>query len=94
MAKIYTAQEMRDAADLREAWGDKDEVNNMLRQAADMIEREARREKEYEYSLKMASGRVTNGRFSDEETARRFAMYGDTVVRREVGVWKEVKECK
>lgn len=40
-SKIYTAQEMRYAADVREAWGDKDEVNNMLRHAADMIEREA-----------------------------------------------------
>ena len=30
---------MRDAADLREAWGDKDEVNVMLRYAADMVER-------------------------------------------------------
>lgn len=41
--KVYTAQEMRDAADLREAWGDKDEVNNMLRQAADALEREEKR---------------------------------------------------
>ena len=38
-SKVYTAQEMRYAADLREAWGDKDEVNNMLRWAADVVER-------------------------------------------------------
>ena len=38
-SKIYTAQEMRYAANLRDAWGDKDEVNAMLYYAADMVER-------------------------------------------------------
>ena len=40
-SKNYTAQEMRNAADSREEWGDKNEVNNMLRQAEDIVEREA-----------------------------------------------------
>ena len=40
-SKVYTARDMRNAAHSREEWGDKNEVNNMLRQAADMIEREA-----------------------------------------------------
>ena len=44
--KRFTAQEMRYAADVREAWGDKDEVNNMLRQSADSIEREAAKDAE------------------------------------------------
>ena len=51
MSKIYTAQDMRDAANSREAWGYKDEVNNMLRQSADAMEREVSREKTYEYRL-------------------------------------------
>ena len=39
MAKSYTAKEMREAADSREEWGEKDEVNNMLRYSAEVVER-------------------------------------------------------
>lgn len=108
ITKVYTAAELREAADnfwvgvviceVKDEDGrvvkhiKHDEVIAMLRQAAEMMEREEKREKKYEYSFKMASGRLTNGSFSDEETARRFALYGDTVVRREVGEWMEVND--
>lgn len=91
-SKIYTAQEMRHAADTREAWGDKDEVNNMLRQAADMIEREERRKKKYEYSAKYGNGFVselhssTIGGTDYAKESKGFV----GVVRREVGEWEEV----
>lgn len=40
------SSQVGNAAKMREAWGDKDEVNNMLRQAADSIEREAAKDAE------------------------------------------------
>ena len=57
-SKVYTAHEMRYAADVREAWGDKDEVNNMLRQAADMIEREAAKDTAVERLREIVEGLI------------------------------------
>lgn len=96
----YTAKQMRDAANSREAWGYKDEVNNMLRQAANAMERKKKREKKYEYKVLYC---IRNGRTEesirhteDIKTARRilgiYASHKDAnIVRREVGEWEKVK---
>lgn len=101
-SKVYTAQELRAAADLREAWGDKDEVNNMLRQAADMIERkkrEKKREKKYEYSVHPADVYgVFQHRSAAELNVNFFKALGVRahLIRREVGDWEKIKipPCK
>ena len=92
-SKVYTAQEMRYAADLREAWGDKDEVNNMLRWAADMMEREAKRKKKYEYAEMYSNGDVGHEKGDSIDDVNRFLSDGSIIVRREVGEWKEVKNA-
>ncbi|MCQ2299949.1 MAG: hypothetical protein MJZ81_07500 [Bacteroidales bacterium] len=93
-SKVYSAQDMRDAANSREAWGYKDALNNMLRQAAEALERE----KKYEYSVLYC---VDESEFND---VRHFDTLDDAkdnvddcgydelkFVRREVGEWEEVK---
>lgn len=54
MAKVYTAQEMRIRATFeKNVWGD-DSTAEMLRQAADLMEREEKRPKKYEASIRYA----------------------------------------
>lgn len=81
-SETYTAQEMRYAADVREAWGDKDEVNNMLRQAADMMDRAEERMAEHnEYMANYPEG----GRFyhiTERIEDCNYIIHGDT--RKEV----------
>lgn len=113
MTKIFTAQEMREAADNFWVGGVISEVKDeagrvvkhikhdaviaMLHQAADMMEQEERREKRYEYALYSrplvsSSGDPVGEIFSSKEPVRRIMFPGDSIVRREVGEWEEVKE--
>ena len=90
MARIYTAQEMRHAADLREAWGDKDEVNEMLRQAADLIEREERRDKKYQYEIIYTCRAPVIVDSLDVAISYAKEKGACCLNRREVGKWEEV----
>ena len=84
-SKVYTARDMRQTANVEELVG-RPWVAAMLRQAADMIEREARREKKYEYAIKFDDGDI--GCIHSE-----YPMHSCyKLVRREVGEWEEVKE--
>ena len=76
----------------RPLWMKPNSVVLALRQAADMIECEKKREKKYEYALKGASGRVSYTRFPDVLTAHSRALPDDTIVRHRVGEWEEVAE--
>lgn len=94
MAKIYTAYEMRQTANAEELVG-RPNVAEMLRQAADALEREGEREKMYEYAAKYKCGFVSGAHFN---TANRTAYARsredfDCVVRRPVGEWEEVKDA-
>lgn len=68
-----------------------DDVAAMLRQAADMMEREEKREKIYEYAC-------LNRVFQTLNVARIYAIANEiqgqrpVIVRREVGVWEVVKD--
>lgn len=123
MAKVYTAQEMRDkATELQESADEisRDAVEeggctwkplcksdaceiatiaNMLRQAADLMEREEKREKKYEYGV-MSNSRC-EGVYDSHLHARlkmdllHICKKECDLVRREVGEWEEVSEvCK
>lgn len=102
----YTADEMREAAnavdevsidDNGEYFYEKDDkfnpflVRDMLRQAADLQEREEKREKKFEYAC---FGRV----FQTLNGARVYAIANEfqgrrpTIVRRECGKWEEVAD--
>ena len=84
-SKVYTARDMRQTANVEELVG-RPGVAAMLRQAADMIEREARREKKYEYAIKFDDGDI-------DCVHSEYPMHSCyKLVRREVGEWKEVKE--
>lgn len=102
MSKVFTAQEMRHAEDSREAWGDNDEVNNMLRQAANAMERE----KKYQYAVKCngntiyancngdAIYNITTNACRARSSVKELKAEGfinPRLVRREVGEWEEVK---
>ena len=84
-SKVYTALDMRQTANVEELVG-RPGVAAMLRQAADMIEREARREKKYEYAIKFDDGDIdcVHSEYPMNSCYK--------LVRREVGEWKEVKE--
>lgn len=108
MSRMYTAQELREAADYFAVGGGhdlldgkttllslgKEDVAAMLRQAADMMERE----KKYEYTViaKRHDGGVfiDTEHFSTLESAKKNAENGFYDViryeRREVGEWEEV----
>lgn len=101
----YTAEEMRDVALTLEAFRmfkDPDYIDDyltkaqsMLRQAADMMEREEKREKKYEFSVYPPEiNGVFQYRAGAELNAFMLKQNGDrdgTIVRREVGEWEEVK---
>ena len=101
MSKIYTAQEMRNCADNCDASRINPCVSAMLRQAADVMEREECRDKKYQYEVwytaKDGGARRSTGRaFSLESAKRILSMYKEFsdahIVRREVGEWEEVKD--
>lgn len=103
MARKYTSLEMRYMANaIRGQYGDYSEFTDaisMLRQAADMMEREEKREKDYEYTViaKKHDGEVflDTEHFSTLEGAMNNAedSFYDVLryERREVGKWEEVK---
>lgn len=109
MAEVYTAKEMSDTAMDIEAhvvMGSIDAFDstliramNMLRQAADLMEREEKREKKYEYGV-MSNSRC-EGVYDSHLHARlkmdllHICKKECDLVRREVGEWEEVSEvCK
>ena len=89
--RVYSAQEMREMADLF-VYG---RTAEMLRQAADAMERESKREKKYEYGI-LPCG--TNGVYQTRAAAELQQLileqsgYKYPIVRRKVGEWEEVKE--
>lgn len=89
MSKIYTAQEMREWAEFQNKGGFLT-IAEMLRQAADALERDEKREVKYEYA-ESKNGIITNHHSDDIEN---YVMYcdGSTLVRRPVGEWEEVNE--
>ena len=101
-SKVYTAKELREAADnfwvggvICEVKGEDgrvvkhinhDAIIAMLRQAADAMDREYKREKKYEYAIKFDDGAI-------DCVHSEYPMHSCyKLVRREVGEWKEVKE--
>ena len=101
-SRIYTAQEMREMAN-REKFKCSfvtrtlnggiildctSDVCAMLRQAADALEREEKREKKYEYAEKYSEGYVS---CIHEQSMLIHCNFG-VAVRREVGEWEEVKD--
>lgn len=96
MAKIYTAQEMRMAAnDLASSQVrmNKRDIARMLRQAADALEREEKRETKYEYAERLPDGTVINLRRGTLEEMKAVCLFPDSsIVRHKVGEWEEVKQ--
>ena len=85
----YTAQEMRiRAAYLERALADA-KTAAMLRQAADVMEREEKRERKYEFAEKFKEGMVSYLHI-DRPIDHGEICQGSIVVRREVGEWEEV----
>lgn len=90
MSRRYTAQEMREMALVEESYG-WDVVAKMLRQAADDLEREEKRERNYEYAEKFKEGMVAC--LHRERPVDHCEMWpGSIAVRREVGEWEEVQD--
>lgn len=90
MKTRYTAHDMREMALVEESYG-WDVVAKMLRQAADDLEREEKRERKYEYAEKFKEGMVAC--LHRERPVDHCEMWpGSTAVRREVGDWEEVSE--
>lgn len=103
-SKRYTAKEMRERAEIIENAFLDMPTAEMLRQAADMMEREEKREKNYEYGIRYC---VDDGSVFEDE--RHFDSLKDAkdnadvsgydelkFDRREVGEWEEVEdgECR
>lgn len=98
MSKTYTAQEMRLRADKEERYWHDHVTAAMLRQAADAMDREAKREKKWEYSVKFIDGIISpmheDERLSVGGGLKAVRRDGLTAVRREVGEWEEVRDEK
>ena len=96
-SKIYTAQEMREMADELD-----DAIYTtaaaMLRQAADALEREETREKNYQYAVKwngVAISYISSTAEEARNAVKELNADGLTIarlVRREVGEWEDVKD--
>ena len=92
--KIYTAQEMRDVAQCLHYNSPTKltvEAAAMLRQSADAMDREEKCEKKYEYALELLDGSVLHLHYNDK-SAIKIIMSCETIVRREVGEWEEVRD--
>lgn len=97
MSRKYTVREMRELAEMIDHGGafaltDPATIGAnvaMLRQAADMMERDERCEKKWEYAL-VANGVTYNNHYCDFRSATLIRGFGEKVVRREVGEWEEV----
>lgn len=100
--RIYTAKKMREmVAGLENnlKWGMErvviasSELIEMLRQAAEFMEREEKRKEKYEYAVKYIGGYISDrARFEtldDAKMCRNNLAYD--IVRRPVGEWEEVK---
>ena len=95
----FTAQEMREAAIVADTvevadqfYGQEmDKIAAMLRQAADDLEREEKREKKYEYAERCPDGFVPP-LHTDKGVVNKYIADGCVLVRREVGEWEEVKD--
>lgn len=95
MAKVYTAQEMRNRAyDEEHFWNDH-VTAAMLRQAADALECKENRNKKYEYGYRIKVGKSVIVREFDtkaEAVQELIGNWGDgEIVRRSVGEWEDVK---
>lgn len=95
-SKVYTTKEMRCAADFVEHRDTGAIVTNcviadMLRQAADAMEREEKREKNYEYAKKFANGEIFAIHLSNPIDTKSISP-STKVVSRPVGEWEEVKD--
>ena len=97
--KMYTAQEMRVRADYLEIALADAKTAAMLRQAADMMEREEKRERKYEYAaVFFRNGNLVGMSAGHYDTLDEARIYNalcptdDTIafVCREVDEWKEV----
>lgn len=72
-------------------WQNPDDTILALRQAADDLEREEKREKKYEYAEMKSDGRVVH--IHEDKIEDVMMLFdGSTKVRREVSEWEEVKE--
>lgn len=98
MTKVYTAQEMREFANYNDAAYARNPnlyssaVSAALRQAADLMEREEKKPKKYEYAKKFANGEIFAIHLSDP-IATKSILSGTKVVRRSVGEWEEVHDA-
>lgn len=99
--KIYTAQEMRERAEIIENAFLDIPTAEMLSQAADTLEREEKSQKKYEYAAKYLSvddetDVISKTHYESAEQATVTAVkvhgIGHVVIRRSVGEWEEVKE--
>lgn len=95
MAKVYTAQEMRDEEILKLA--DKFDgflhdvvVVDILRDYVRLRKLE-KREKKYEYARKYLDGDISSVHRESPKTIFGDSVQGRMIVRREVGEWEEVK---
>ena len=91
MSRKYTAQEIRERAEIvGKAFLDF-QTAQMLLQAADMMESKKR----YEYSEKKKDGEIDIQHQESLKEARSLKFFKDsTIVRREVGEWEEVEDGK
>lgn len=86
MSKVFTAQEIRQRAFEEEIFWRDHLTAAMLRQAADLMERE----KKYEYTHKYGDDVIAVNHTDDVEKC--FVPMGAVMVRRPVGEWEEVKD--
>ena len=96
MSRRYTTQEMRVRANYEESANANTKTAAMLRQAADDMEREEKREKKYEFSVDPPE---INGVFQYRAGAELKALMlkhagviDVAIIRRKVGDWEEVWE--
>lgn len=83
----YCAEDLRNAAEDVENYSgyDEDIIADMLRFAADVLERE----KKYEYAL-VSNGVMYSNHYCDFQSATLTRGFGEKVVKRAVGEWEEV----
>lgn len=94
-SKVYTASEMRHRADKEQHSYHDNITAAMLRQAADMMEREKKYEYAVEYEdLYHGGWSVYKNGLTLDEAQKLSTESWSRIVRREVGDWEEVKNEK
>ena len=91
----YCSEDLRNAAEDVENYSgyDEDIIADMLRFAADVLEREEKCERKFEYTVKYEDGEVSSLHYCFVDPLKHGKRENHRIIRRSVGEWEDYKDA-